>query len=30
MTPDRFHQIGEAYGADPRRWPLRERAAAEA
>jgi hypothetical protein len=30
MTPERFHQIVEAYGADPRRWPLRERAAAEA
>jgi hypothetical protein len=30
MTPERFHQIVEAYGADPRRWPMRERAAAEA
>ncbi|MFM0142904.1 hypothetical protein [Paraburkholderia sp. RL18-085-BIA-A] len=30
MTPERFHQIVQAYGADPRRWPLQERAAAEA
>ncbi|CAE6719540.1 hypothetical protein [Paraburkholderia haematera] len=30
MTPERFHQIVEAYGADPRRWPQQERAAAEA
>jgi hypothetical protein len=30
MTPERFHQIVEAYGADPRRWPLQERAAAQA
>ncbi|CAB3741823.1 hypothetical protein LMG24238_06821 [Paraburkholderia sediminicola] len=29
MTPERFHQIVEAYGADPRRWPQQERAAAE-
>jgi hypothetical protein len=27
MTPERFHQIVEAYGADPRRWPEAERAA---
>ncbi|HEX7912613.1 MAG TPA: hypothetical protein VF534_31600 [Paraburkholderia sp.] len=30
MTPERFHQIVEAYGAEPRRWPQQERAAAEA
>ncbi|ANB75700.1 hypothetical protein AYM40_25630 [Paraburkholderia phytofirmans OLGA172] len=30
MTPERFHQIVEAYGADPHRWPQQERAAAEA
>uniref|UniRef100_E1TDB1 Uncharacterized protein n=1 Tax=Burkholderia sp. (strain CCGE1003) TaxID=640512 RepID=E1TDB1_BURSG len=30
MTPERFHQIVEAYGADPRRWPEEERAAAQA
>jgi hypothetical protein len=30
MTPERFHQIVEAYGADPRRWPSGERAAAQA
>ncbi|WP_027779088.1 hypothetical protein [Paraburkholderia caledonica] len=30
MTPERFHQIVEAYGADPRRWPQQERAAAQA
>lgn len=30
MTPERFHQIVEAYGADPRRWPQQERAVAEA
>jgi hypothetical protein len=30
MTPERFHQIVEAYGADPRRWPSQERASAEA
>ncbi|KAA1008197.1 hypothetical protein FVF58_22895 [Paraburkholderia panacisoli] len=30
MTPERFHQIVEAYGADPRRWPMQERAAAQA
>ncbi|MGF6572901.1 hypothetical protein ABH945_005022 [Paraburkholderia sp. GAS333] len=30
MTPERFHQIVEAYGADPRRWPSHERAAAQA
>ncbi|MFL9882366.1 hypothetical protein PQR66_04975 [Paraburkholderia agricolaris] len=30
MTPERFHQIVEAYGADPRRWPQQERAAGQA
>ena len=30
MTPERFQQIVEAYGADPRRWPREERAAAQA
>ena len=30
MTPERFHQIVEAYGAQPRRWPQQERAAAQA
>jgi hypothetical protein len=30
MTPERFHQIVAAYGADARRWPARERAAAQA
>jgi len=30
MTPERFRQIVEAYGASPRRWPEKERAAAEA
>jgi hypothetical protein len=30
MTPERFHQIVAAYGADARRWPQRERAAAQA
>ncbi|MDR6391041.1 hypothetical protein [Paraburkholderia phenoliruptrix] len=30
MTPERFHQIVEAYGADPRRWPSAERAAGQA
>lgn len=30
MTPERFHQIVEAYGAEPRRWPSQERAAAQA
>jgi hypothetical protein len=29
MTPERFHQIVEAYGADPRRWPQQERVAAQ-
>ncbi|MEM5299575.1 hypothetical protein VSR82_35350 [Burkholderia sp. JPY481] len=28
MTPERFQQIVAAYGADARRWPERERAAA--
>jgi len=26
MTPERFHTLVEAWGADPRRWPERERA----
>ncbi|WP_321813310.1 MULTISPECIES: hypothetical protein [unclassified Paraburkholderia] len=26
MTPERFHTLVEAYGADPRRWPQDERA----
>ncbi|MFD1554202.1 hypothetical protein ACFSHT_00985 [Paraburkholderia silviterrae] len=26
MTPERFHTLVEAYGADPRRWPEHERA----
>ncbi|WP_146190657.1 hypothetical protein [Marinicauda salina] len=30
MTEDRFAGIVAAYGADPRRWPADERAAAEA
>jgi hypothetical protein len=30
MTPDRFIDLVEAYGADRRRWPEGERAAAEA
>jgi hypothetical protein len=30
MTPQRFAQIVDAYGADPRRWPDVERAAAQA
>ena len=30
MTPERFRQIVEAYGAVPQRWPTRERASAEA
>jgi len=30
MTPERFQQIVDAYGADPRRWPQHERAAANA
>ncbi|WP_233805556.1 hypothetical protein [Paraburkholderia sp. HP33-1] len=30
MTPERFHQIVAAYGADSRRWPEREREAAQA
>lgn len=29
MTPERFRTIVDAYGADPRRWPEAERAAAE-
>jgi hypothetical protein len=30
MSRDRFEEIVAAYGADPRRWPEGERAAAEA
>ncbi|CAG4887886.1 hypothetical protein [Paraburkholderia saeva] len=30
MTPERFHTIVDAYGADPRRWPDDEREAATA
>lgn len=30
MTPERFAQIVDAYGADPRRWPDAERDAARA
>ena len=30
MTPERFHQIVQAYGADSRRWPQQDRAAAQA
>lgn len=30
MTPERFRTIVAAYGADARRWPDGERAAAEA
>jgi hypothetical protein len=26
MTPERFHTLVEAWGADPRRWPQAERA----
>jgi hypothetical protein len=26
MTPERFHTLVAAYGADPRRWPSHERA----
>ncbi|WP_296651396.1 hypothetical protein [Paraburkholderia sp.] len=26
MTPERFHTLVEAWGADPRRWPEQERA----
>ena len=29
MTPDRFEQLLDAWGADPRRWPEAERAAAQ-
>ncbi|WP_419736505.1 hypothetical protein [Pseudomonas sp. COR18] len=29
MTPERFAQLAEAYGADLRRWPATERAGAE-
>lgn len=30
MTPERFQQIVEAYGAEPRRWPQEDRSAAQA
>lgn len=30
MTPDRFRTIVDAYGAEPRRWPATEQAAAQA
>ncbi|MFZ4963592.1 hypothetical protein ACL9RJ_04935 [Pseudomonas sp. Mn2068] len=30
MTPERFGQLAEAYGADLRRWPASEQAAAQA
>lgn len=30
MRPERFRTLVDAYGADPARWPARERAAAEA
>jgi hypothetical protein len=30
MTPERFHTLVDAYGADPRRWPDEEREAATA
>jgi hypothetical protein len=30
MTPERFHQIVAAYGADAHRWPQHERDAAQA
>ena len=30
MTAERFHDLVAAWGADPRRWPADERAAAEA
>ncbi|WP_296817251.1 hypothetical protein [Brevundimonas sp.] len=30
MTRDRFRTLVHAYGGDPRRWPVKERAAAEA
>jgi hypothetical protein len=29
MTPERFGEIVQAYGGDPRRWPAQERASAE-
>ncbi len=28
MTPERFRQLTEIYGAEPRRWPEAEREAA--
>jgi hypothetical protein len=30
VTPDRFRTLTEAYGADPERWPVAERGAAQA
>lgn len=30
MTPERLERLAEAWGADPRRWPAAERAAARA
>jgi len=30
MTPERFAYLAEAYGADLQRWPIAERAAAQA
>lgn len=30
MTPERFHHLADAYGADLRRWPAAERASAQA
>jgi hypothetical protein len=30
MTPERFKELTEAYGADPKRWPEAERAEAAA
>jgi hypothetical protein len=30
MTPERFRELTQAYGADPRRWPEAERAGAAA
>lgn len=30
MTAERFAALADAYGAEPRRWPVAERAAAEA
>src|SRR5471032_2767839 len=30
MTPERFHQLADAYGAELRRWPSAERTGAQA